>query len=192
MIYWTLFYTFFKIGLFTFGGGYAMIPMIQDEILGHGWMTLEQFVDFIAVSESTPGPVAVNMATFVGNHQVGILGGAIATLGVILPSFLILLLIAKFFQNFQDNFYVRAALSGLRPAVIGLITTAALTIGLSTLLPSWELSAVNWRGILMLPVLLYLSRKKKLHPIPLILLSAALGILLFGYQDLLALVTGNP
>ena len=97
MILWLLFYNFFKIGLFTIGGGYAMIPMITEVVVEHGWLDVETVVDFIAVAESTPGPFAINIATFVGNHMGGLPGGILATLGVVLPSFLIILLIAKWF-----------------------------------------------------------------------------------------------
>ena len=106
MIIWELFFTFFKIGLFTFGGGYAMIPMIQDEIVTRGWMSMTQLVDFIAISESTPGPFAVNIATFVGESVSGFSGAFAATFGVILPSFIVILLVAKYFMTFKDNFYV--------------------------------------------------------------------------------------
>ena len=95
MIYLELFLTFFMIGLFTFGGGYAMLPLIQEQVIGKGWMTSEQIVDFIAVSESTPGPFAVNRATFIGTQMGGVLGAVCATLGVVLPSFIIILIVAK-------------------------------------------------------------------------------------------------
>ena len=116
MIFWQLFITFFQIGLFTIGGGYAMIPMIEEEVVRQGWLTHTQLVDFIAVAESTPGPFAVNTATYVGittgmraggNLFWGLLGSFLATLGVVLPSFLIILIIAKFFASFQDNRFVK-------------------------------------------------------------------------------------
>ena len=103
MIVLYLFLTFFKIGLFTIGGGYAMIPMIQQDILSHGWVSQSDLIDFIAISESTPGPFAINIATFVGMSKAGLIGAVSATLGVVLPSFLIILIIAKFFAHFQDR-----------------------------------------------------------------------------------------
>ena len=137
MIFWQLFITFFQIGLFTIGGGYAMIPMIEEEVVRQGWLTHTQLVDFIAVAESTPGPFAVNTATYVGittgmraggNLFWGLLGSFLATLGVVLPSFLIILIIAKFFASFQDNRFVKGALYGIHPAVVGLIAAAALSL----------------------------------------------------------------
>ena len=184
-IFPALFLTFFKIGLFTIGGGYAMIPMIQQDILSHGWLAQDQLIDFIAISESTPGPFAVNIATFVGMEKGGLLGAACATLGVILPSFLILLLIAKWFTSFQDNSCVKAALYGLRPAVVGLLGAAAFSIFLANVMGVSSLTAVfghmpavSWRAILIVVLVFLFSRwKKKLHPIWLILFSGALGFL---------------
>ena len=123
-VFLELFWTFFKIGLFTFGGGYAMIPMITDEVIAHGWLDMETVVDFIAVSESTPGPFAANIATFVGNRvgaslgnpAWGILGAACTTLGVVLPSYIIILIVSKFFYSIKDNKYVSGALSGAMPS----------------------------------------------------------------------------
>lgn len=153
MINLYLFLTFFKIGLFTFGGGYAMIPMIQQDILSHGWLTQQQLIDFIAISESTPGPFAVNIATFVGMSQSGVAGAVCATLGVVLPSFLIILIVAKWFGRIQENIYVKAVFYGLRPAVVALVASAALSIftaitlgGLSphALLYFWTLPHISW------------------------------------------------
>lgn len=187
MISLTLFLTFFKIGLFTIGGGYAMIPMIQQDILTHGWLTQSELIDFIAISESTPGPFAVNIATFIGMSQEGLWGAFCATLGVVLPSFLIILLIAKWFARFQDNTYVKAALYGLRPAVVGLIASAALSIFFTTALGGMKpdqvfylrgLPPISWRAIMIIVIVFIISRfKKNLHPIWLILISGALGFL---------------
>ncbi|MCI8649173.1 MAG: chromate transporter [Anaerotruncus sp.] len=186
MIYLHLFAVFFKIGLFTFGGGYAMIPMIQQNILRLGWATEEQLIDFIAISESTPGPFAVNIATFIGMERASLLGATCATLGVILPSFLIILLVATCFQRFQENIYVKAALYGLRAAVIGLIASAALSIFLTNVFDGvkiWELLrgnvvSVSWMAIIIGILMFIFSRiKKGLHPIFLILISGILGIL---------------
>lgn len=180
-----LFLTFFKIGLFTIGGGYAMIPMIQQDILAHGWLTQPQLIDFIAISESTPGPFAVNIATFVGMSQTGVIGAICATLGVIMPSFLIILIVAKWFGRIQDNTYVKAAFYGLRPAVVALVASAALSIfttvalgGLSPhrLLYFRSLPHISWRAILIGVIVFAVSRwRKKLHPIWLICISGALG-----------------
>lgn len=124
MILLKLFLSFFKIGAFTFGGGYAMIAMIQAEAERQGWLTKEELVDFVAMNESTPGPLAVNMATFVGSRTGGVLGGICATLGVVLPSFIIILIVAKCYEKFKSSKAVNGAMSGLKPAVIGMIATA--------------------------------------------------------------------
>ena len=121
MIWIELFLTFLKIGAFTFGGGYAMLPLIQSEVERHGWLTQSEVVDFIAVSESTPGPLAINMATFVGIRTGGVFGAVCATLGVVLPSFVIILIVAKFYEKFRKSRAVDGVMYGLRPAVIGLI-----------------------------------------------------------------------
>ncbi|MBC8569732.1 chromate transporter [Zongyangia hominis] len=193
MILLTLFLTFFKIGLFTLGGGYAMIPLIQADVVGNGWMSLEQFIDFIAVAESTPGPFAVNTATFVGFRMGGPLGAAAATLGVVLPSFLIILFIAKWFMSFQDNFYVRSAMTGLRPVILGLISSAAFTIAVANFLPDLSsfyaaLSSVNVRGLVIFGIILFLNCKWKLHPIWLIVISGVLGVLFFGVPEMMGMI----
>lgn len=188
MLLWDLFSTFFQIGAFTFGGGYAMIPMITDRVLDHGWLSMEQIIDFIAVAESTPGPFAVNISTFVGSTQGGILGSIAATLGVVLPSFLIIILISKYFMTFRQNQYVDWGLQGLRPAVAGLIsaavfsvaTVAFLNVELSKLptlaLPQW----FNLRNLFIFAILAVVNKIKKLHPIMIIVLSAGLGCLFYG------------
>ena len=134
MEYLTLFYVFFKIGLFTFGGGYAMIPMIEDEVVGRGWLTAGELLNFIGVAESTPGPIAVNIATFIGSSRAGFLGALCATVGVVLPSFLIILLIAAVFRNFLKNRVVKGALVGIRGVIVGLILATGLWMALQVVL----------------------------------------------------------
>ena len=195
MIVLYLFLTFFKIGLFTIGGGYAMIPMIQQDILSHGWVSQSDLIDFIAISESTPGPFAINIATFVGMSKAGLIGAVSATLGVVLPSFLIILIIAKFFAHFQDHKYVKAALYGLRPAVVGLIAAAALSIftsvalgGISprALLYFRGMPSISWRAVLIVLIVFLISRwRKKLHPIWLIAISGAFGFLFHAFLQAL-------
>ncbi len=184
-----LFFTFLKIGLFTIGGGYAMIPLIQREVLANGWLTQEQLVDFIAVSESTPGPFAINIATFVGMETHGILGAIMTTLGVVLPSFVIILVIAKYFLTFRENRFVQAALTGLRPTVIGLIAAAAVTIGISTFTTTaidWKnisdflSDGIDWKAVILFVILFVISRLKKLSPILIILTAGGLGLILYG------------
>lgn len=126
-MYWTLFLTFMKIGAFTIGGGYAMLPLIQREVVDHGWMTKEDFIDLFSVAQSLPGIFAVNIAIFVGYKLKKIRGGIVCALGSILPSFLIILAIALFFTQFKDNEWVEKAFKGLRPAVVALIAVPCLT-----------------------------------------------------------------
>lgn len=182
MIFLELFWVFFLIGAFTFGGGYAMIAMIQQQVVSRGWMDIEQLIDFVAIAESTPGPIAVNMATFVGNQMGGILGAICATLGVILPSFVVILLVARCFRAFCESKWIKGIMSGLKPAVVGLIASAAATVGGAALFGKGEKETWFWWGVAA--VMLTLSIKcKKLHPIVIICICAILGIVA-GYLDL--------
>ena len=188
----TLFLTFFKIGAFTFGGGYAMLPLIQEEVLRHGWVAESDLINFIAVSESTPGPFAINMATYIGSQVGGeygvlgsILGSACATLGVVLPSFIVILIVARFYEKYKRSRIVKGCMSGLKPAVVGLIGAAILSVVAEVLFPAGvalsafaDPSMYVSLGIFALTVTL--AFWKKVHPIWLILLSAALGIA-WGY-----------
>jgi chromate transporter len=180
MILLKLFLSFFKIGAFTFGGGYAMIAMIQAEAEHQGWLTKEELVDFVAMSESTPGPLAVNMATFVGSRTGGVLGGICATLGVVLPSFIIILIVTKCYEKFKSSKAVNGAMSGLKPAVIGMIATAFLSVARTVFFPNGLQTTVFscvsfwlFLGIFALSAVLVF---KKVHPIKVILLAAAIGI----------------
>ena len=180
MIYIDLFFTFFKIGLFTFGGGYAMLPLIEQEVLSHKWLTIEQIVDFIAISESTPGPFAVNMATHIGASTGGILGALCATLGVVMPSFIVILIVAKLYEKFKNSSIVKGCMSGLRPAVIGLIGSAIITVASGVFLIdgfdrfSFSINTIISLGILILCTFLAF---KKLHPIFIIIISGIIGII---------------
>lgn len=147
---WQLFWTFLEIGAVSFGGGYGMISLIREKVLLHGWLEETQFLSFIAVSESTPGPLAINMATFIGASQAGAAGAFCATLGVVLPSFFIILLIAALIHNLLQYAGVNAFLSGIRPCVVALILATAVTMGLSSLLGVSTLAdtpAPAWQGI---------------------------------------------
>lgn len=183
MIYITLFIEFFKIGLFSFGGGFSMLPLLQDAISRHNWMTEEAFYNFIGICESTPGPIAVNMATYVGSTQAGIAGGIIATLGIITPSFCIILLIASLLKNITENKYVQRFLYGIKPVILALIfSTGIIMLLKSTGYVSPKQYDVNISAIIILILLagiyffLWLKRKKKLSAFSLIILSAVLGI----------------
>ncbi len=199
MIFLELFSTFFKIGLFTVGGGYAMLPFIQSEVLRLGWMPAEMIINFIAVSESTPGPFAVNVATYVGSvmgKEYGVLGSAIgsfcATAGVVLPSFIIILIVAKFFEKFKENKYVKGVMTGLKPAVVGLIGAAIISMVVSVLFPALP-GTFNFKeigsaitkaftspefyiSVLTAAAMTILAFKKK-HPILIIAISAGIGII---------------
>ena len=190
MIYLQLFLTFFEIGLFTFGGGYAMISLIRDKALSYGWLTEEELLNMIAVSESTPGPIAVNMATFVGSTQGGILGSLVATLGVVLPSFIIILLICAVIRGFLKYKGIQAFLKGVRPCIVALILGTALTMALSTLLgftTAWNGFSIDIKGIIILAILIVIAviikkiKKKKPSPILMILISAGLGMLVYSF-----------
>lgn len=187
-IYLSLFLTFLKIGAVSFGGGYGMLALIRETVVGNGWLTEAELLNFIAVSESTPGPIAINMATFIGTSQGGVLGAICATLGVILPSFVIILIIAALVRNFLKYRGVQAALRGIRPAVVALIVATGLILTLETLFGMRHLPAAvtpDWRGIGIFVGVALLSfgyhkwRKKRLSPILCILLSGAAGILLY-------------
>lgn len=182
MIYLELFLTFLKIGAFTFGGGYAMLPLIQEEVLSKGWMELEQLVNFIAVSESTPGPFAINIATYVGSQTAdnGILGAACATLGVVFPSFVIILIVAKIYDKFKNSRTVQGVMTGLKPAVVGLIANAIISIALTVFVPvtfSFAIfkTAEFYISLVICAVCTVLAFKK-VHPIIIICLSAVVGI----------------
>lgn len=216
MIYLQLFFSFLMIGTVSFGGGYGMISLIRETVLSYGWLSEEEFLNFIAVSESTPGPLAVNMATFIGSSQGGILGSFFATIGVVMPSFFIILLIAALLKNFMKYAGVQAFLSGIRPCVVAMILSTAVTMGLGTLfsvrsvddigsLLNLELSSEaaasyssatgslssgavvpDYKGIFIFVFLIVLHvlwkhfRKKTISPILMLLLSAGLGVVIYG------------
>lgn len=184
----TLFWIFFKIGLFTFGGGYAMIPLIRQELVGGGYISQELLIDFIGISESTPGPFAVNMATFIGMSQYGLIGAVATTLGVVLPSFLIILLIASLGSKFIESRGVKLAFIGLKPAVIGLIFAVAVSLIVHAVLPMidfetlvFDTSVLNINGLAILIIVFATSvTYKKITPIKIILLSAVLGMIIYS------------
>ena len=189
MIYLELFLTFLEIGMFTFGGGYAMISLIRDKALTLGWLNEAELLNMIAVSESTPGPIAVNMATFVGSVQGGILGSLVATLGVVLPSFLIILLVCAIIRNLLKYKGVQAFLGGVRPCVVALILSTAIIMAGSTLLgfqTAFGGFAPDIKGMIILAILIVIAfvfkkiKKKKPSPILMILISAGLGGLLYS------------
>lgn len=184
MIYLSLFYEFFMTGLFAVGGGLATIPFLKEMSQKTGWFTLSQLTDMIAVSESTPGPMGVNCATYVGYETAGILGGVIATLGLIAPSIIVILLISKILEKFRTNKFVDAAFFGLRAASVALILEAGVSVAELTFITQ-GLSfpqSLDWTSVILALVIFYFSRyfkpTKKLHPIVFILFGALMGIVL--------------
>ncbi|MGL6063619.1 MAG: chromate transporter [Fusobacteriaceae bacterium] len=174
MIYWELFSTFFKIGLFSFGGGYAMLSMIEQEIVrNHSWITIGQFTDIIAVSQITPGPIAINSATYIGYITTNsILGSICSTIGVVLPSIIVMSILIKFIKMFKESKYVEKAFIGLRPTVIGLILGAAFSL----MKPDIFIDYYSY--IIFLGVLIAIL-KYKVGVVKIIIVSAILGILLY-------------
>ena len=184
-----LFWTFFKIGLFTFGGGYAMIPMIIEETTKFDF-DQNQIINFIAISESTPGPFAVNIATFIGYEQDGIFGSIAATIGVILPSFIIMLLIVKIIEKVKDNVFFKSIIKIVMPIVIGLIISTVLNISLNNIFNIENITniknefslnlttLISLTLITLIIILFYKVKRKKLAPILTILLCASLGIII--------------
>lgn len=189
MIYLELFLGFLEVGCFSFGGAYAAIPLIRDVVLSFGWLSEETLVYFIAVAESTPGPIIVNLATYIGSSQAGILGAALATLTVVLPAFLIILLVVSIIDRFLKNPYVKAVMDGLKPCVAGIVLAIGGYMLLGNLAPE---GTVEWQAVVITGVLAALSvashamRKKKISPIPMIVISAVLGIVVYGISGLLA------
>lgn len=175
-----LFLEFFKIGLFTIGGGVASLPLIETLIVNnHAWLSFEEFSHLVIISEMTPGPIAVNASTFVGNKMYGFTGGLIATMGVILPSLIIVILLAKMYLKYKNLKTVNSVLNGLRPTVVGLVAYATFGITLSALFNTnvFDISTfdINVIKIILLLFYVFLLRKFKLNPISIIVLSGVLG-----------------
>lgn len=182
MIYLSLFFEFFKTGLFAVGGGLATIPFLNEIAARTGWFSQDLLGDMIAVAESTPGPIGVNVATYAGFTTAGFFGGLIATLGLILPSIIIILIIGTVLEKFKNNPFVSRAFYGIRPMVVGMIASVALgLIGSALLKPDAAsiLGAIDWRAIILFVVFLFATNKwKKLHPIVFIIIAGILGALL--------------
>ena len=189
MIYLELFWTFLTIGAFTFGGGYAMLPLIQEELAAR-WgdvISHESLINFVAVSESTPGPFAINMATYIGAEMGGVFGSVCATLGVVLPSFVIILIVAKCYDKFRSSRIVKGCMTGLKPAVVGLIGNAVLGVLMTVFFPAGlslaAFSSVSFYIFAAIFAVMLVLAFKKVHPIIIICLSAVLGIAV-GYLGL--------
>ena len=182
MIYLRLFWEFFKTGLFAVGGGMATLPFLYDISDRTGWFTHAQLADMVAVSESTPGPIGVNMATYVGFLTGGVGGAAVATLGLIAPSIIVILIISAFLEKFRDSRYVNGAFYGLRPASTAMILAAGVLVVKAAFLPAGALASLDWRLLALAAALValtdFVEQTKKLHPIVFILASAAVGVAL--------------
>lgn len=189
MIYLKLFLTFLKIGIVSFGGGYGMISLIRDDCLSNGWLSEDELLNFIAVAESTPGPIAVNMATFVGSSQAGALGSLLATFGIVLPSFVIILLVASVLTHFLKYKVVKAVINGIKPAIVALILGTALTMylklvfGLRSIGDSFSFDFKAFLIFLIVAAIPFCYKrwkKKTLSPIIIIIASGVLGVLFYG------------
>lgn len=195
MLFVKLFYEFFKVGLFAVGGGMATVPFLYDMSDATGWFTYDELTNMIAVGESTPGPIGVNMATYVGyitgmdagGVASALLGAVVATLGLVAPSIVVILIIAVFLKNFRNNPYVNGAFYGLRPASTGLIAAAGLGVAVSNFslgdifVQGLSIAAINWKGLILAVILWFFTNRvkkiKSLHPIIFIAASAIIGII---------------
>lgn len=182
-IYLDLFLSFFKIGLFTIGGGYAMIPIISSTVIDKGWISEEMLINFIGIAESTPGPFAVNLGTFIGFEQAGLLGGLCTSLGLFLPSFIIILLIFYVAKKALNNVIVQDAMTMIKPVIPALIITAFITIAISSFtFISGSTRTFNPFNVICTALCFVVLRKaKKVHPILIIIASAIFGIIFYGF-----------
>lgn len=179
MIYLDLLFGFLRVGCFAFGGAYGAIPLIRDVVLSYGWMTDEALTYMIAISESTPGPIMVNLATYVGSSQGGLLGAIIATLAVVLPSFIIILLVMACLKNALKNKYIQAVLRGLKPCIIGIIFATGVFMTVNHAIADTRAGIIA----IVLAAIMFGSKpvlKKKISPILLIILSACMGMVVYG------------
>jgi len=183
MIYLELFLGFLKVGCFAFGGAYGAIPLIRDIVTSYGWLSDEMLTYMIAVSESTPGPIMVNLATYVGSNQAGFAGALIATLAVVLPSFFIILLVTAMLKTALKNRYVQAILRGVKPCVIGIVLATGVYMVLKNCFPAGkgvDVRAAVITAVLLVGMAVYKRMaKKKLSPIMLIVISAVLGVFVY-------------
>ena len=200
MIYLELFLTFFKIGIVSFGGGYAMLALMRDEIMARGWLGDEMIKNFIGIAESTPGPISVNMSTFVGSSQAGFLGAVCATLGLVLPSFIIILIIATLLKSLMKNAYVNGALDGAQPVAVGLIAATGISFMISIIFPEFgnvnildalkniekDLETYIIAALIFIFMIVFKKIKKKQpSPVVLILTAALLGIIICPLAELI-------
>ncbi len=180
MIYIQLFFSFLQIGLFSFGGGYAAMPLIQEQIVtSHSWLSMSEFTDLITISQMTPGPIAVNSATFVGIKIAGIPGALIATIGCILPSCIIVTLLAKLYLKYRSMGMLQSVLNSLRPAVVAMIASAGISILITAFWgsdSSMTLTSIHWSMAVIFILCFLLLKKAKMNPIAVMILAGALKL----------------
>lgn len=189
MIYLELLWSFMQIGLFSIGGGYAAMPVIQSQVVDlHHWLTLEEFADVITIAEMTPGPIAINSATFVGIQVAGIPGAIVSTLGCVIPSCIIVLTLAFFYYKYKNLRMVQGVLEGLRPAIVALIASAGLSILILSVFGnngiSWAIHQINWVSVVLFGVALFVLRKWKPSPIVVMLGCGVVGMLVYQLTPL--------
>ena len=187
MVYLELLWSFFQIGLFSFGGGYAALPLIQTQVVDlHGWLNMTEFVDIITISQMTPGPIAINASTFFGMRIAGVGGAVVATLGCVLPSCIIVLILAYLYYKYRGLSMIQGALSGLRPAVVSLIASSGMGIMILAFwggdtLWSFAIDKIDWVAVGIFAVALFVLRKFKLNPIYVMLGAGALGLCIYPF-----------
>lgn len=189
MIYLQLFFSFLKVGSFAFGGGYAMLSLIGDAVLSHGWMTQEDFLSFLGVETLIPGPIVINMATYIGYEQAGFPGALLASVGVVLPSFVIILVVAAFIKNLLKYPPVKVFIASMRPALSGLLSAVAVTMALTVFLGIDTVKTAeityDWRSFVILAAVMVIPfvwsryKKKEFSSILLVTISGVLGMMLF-------------
>lgn len=185
IVYWELFIGFLQVGLFSFGGAYGAIPVIREVVMKYGWVTEEKFAYLLAISESTPGPIMVNTATYIGNEVGGIWGAALATFVVCLPAFIIILLLSMILKNFLKNKYVQAVLDGIKPCIIGIIAATGLHMIILNMFANGISIPANWQSLVVMAVVIATMiiyqkiKKKNITPILLIAVSAVCGIIVY-------------
>lgn len=186
MVYWELFLGFLKVGLFSFGGAYGAIPVIREVCMANQWVSEEKFAYLLAISESTPGPIMVNTATYIGNEVGGIFGSILATFTVCLPAFIIILLLSMVLKNFLKNQYVQAVLNGIKPCIIGIILATGLHMIVENMFANGLSIPKNWQSLVIMAVVVIAMfayqkwKKKNISPILLITVSAISGIVVYG------------
>lgn len=184
MILLELFWSFFQVGLFSIGGGYAALPLIQNQVvINHAWLNMSEFTDIITISQMTPGPIAINSATFVGTRIAGLVGAIVATLGCVLPSFIIVLLLAMLYKKYKNIKYVQGVLKSLQPAVVGLIASAGIVIVQNALFGGNAISfgSIHFIALALIAVCITVLRKTKFDPIFVMIGAGVIGGLVYSF-----------